>query len=230
VIPLIFDIETKRDQAFLDRQGVEEMLRDRVKTGNAKSLDKVSEKREEGLLKLLERAALDPMTGRIVAIGHGALESDTEPKVIYEDSGDTVADERSVLQQFFDVLLTYNSNHGRPVLCGWNIRGFDLPFLMTRAAILNVEVPGFIPHLRDYRRIVDAMDVLCPDPSRRVPLDLWLTRFGLPNKTGRGSDVENMPLEDVARYCADDVTRTRMLIRRCASMFPALREDGSDAA
>ena len=227
--PLVFDIETKRDQVFLDAHGIEDMLRSQVKLGNTKDLSKVAEKQEEGLLKKLEAAAKDPLTGRVVAIGVSNLFSDDSPVVFAEDTGDSIEDERAVIQQFADYVRNSTAKLGRPVLCGYNIRGFDIPFLLTRAAIRQVEMPPVFPHMRDYRRVVDAMDVLSPDPSKRIPLNTWLARFGLPLKTDTGANVENMSITQVQEYCRADVERERSLIRRCRFMFPALIEEESAA-
>jgi hypothetical protein len=54
-----------------------------------------------------------------------------------------------------------------------------------------------------------------------------LRAFGLPPKTADGSQVAGMTIEQIATYCAEDVSRERLLIRRLAHLFPSLNKKES---
>lgn len=223
MIPLVIDIETRADRLFLDSEGVEEMLRDTVKTGNAKKLDVVAEKREEGVLKMIERAALSPLTGRVAVISAAPLHGNLPVRSFYRDTGNPTEDERDTIREFFDHILTLNKAEGRPVICGFGVRTFDIPFITQRACILGIEVPLCWPTARDYKSVCDVNEALNPTFAKGLSLDVWLRRFALAPKTAHGSDVERMSQEQAVAYCENDVRVERELVLRCLAMFPTLR-------
>jgi DNA polymerase elongation subunit (family B) len=109
---------------------------------------------------------------------------------------------------------------GRSVITGWNVRRFDIPFIVARCALHDVKLPDWWPHMRSYTGIVDAMEVL--DPDHHYKLKHWLKRFGLPAKTEDGSEVKNMTIQEIADYCANDVIVERLLVRKVMGFCPAL--------
>lgn len=79
---------------------------------------------------LLEKAALDPTTGVVLAIG-------------YSDGTKHVADindEVTLLHRFWRKWVECKST-GR-TMAGWNIEGFDLPFLVRRSWIHSIDIPA----------------------------------------------------------------------------------------
>ena len=107
-----------------------------VKTGNLKDPDKVAAKIAEAEAnhrrEFIERAALDPLTGRVLAIG--LLNWDTgEFRVIAHE------DEAAMLREFWE---TCRGEMGRlNEMIGFNSRAFDLPFLIRRSFKHRVPVP-----------------------------------------------------------------------------------------
>lgn len=87
---------------------------------------------------IIDRAALDPVTGRVVAIGYYSVEKRKHAI----DSGGEAGNEDEIIANFWKNVLKMRST-GRKVV-GANIFGFDLPFLVRRSWILGVEVPSCI--------------------------------------------------------------------------------------
>jgi len=107
-----------------------------VKTGNLKDPAKIAEKIAEAETNhrrdFFNRAALDPLTGRVVAIG-----------MLYPDTGEVeiVAseDEALCLREFWRAC---RGEMGRVnQMIGFNTHGFDLPFLIRRSWKHQVDVP-----------------------------------------------------------------------------------------
>ena len=107
-----------------------------VKTGNIKDPDKVAAKIAEAEANhrrdFFDRAALDPLTGRVVAIG-----------LLYPDSGefDVIGheDEARTLREFWTAC---RGEMGRVnQMIGFNTHAFDLPFLIRRSWKHQIAVP-----------------------------------------------------------------------------------------
>ncbi len=82
-------------------------------------------------------------------------------------------------------------------LCGYNIKGFDIPFIVKRAIRLNVPIP---PSLKmfgkkpwDMDNLIDLKDVWKHAGSRTVSLDILTKFLGIPTpKQGiDGSQVQS---------------------------------------
>lgn len=91
-----------------------------------------SSKRDAHKCHWASRAALSPMTGRVLAIG---IQKEERTCVIGID-GET---EPEILEIFWSVYKKYHGNGGR--LVGWNSNGFDVPFLVRRSWFHGVVVP-----------------------------------------------------------------------------------------
>jgi hypothetical protein len=78
------------------------------------------------------RAALSAMTGQVLAIGYAG------ERVLLDHISET-ASEKQLLIRFWNQFNRCRESGRRMV--GWNIEGFDLPFLCQRSAILGVTVP-----------------------------------------------------------------------------------------
>ena len=80
-----------------------------------------------------DRAALDAVTGRVIAIGY--FNPAADKSVI--DHGD----ERELIDRFWGKALSCRNEHRAMV--GLNIHDFDLPFLVRRSWFLDVYVPDW---------------------------------------------------------------------------------------
>lgn len=173
---IVFDIETGPQPT--------EQIRDRMPIFEAPSTWKDPAKIEAHLtqkrLDWIADAALDATTGQILAIG-----------VLNTTTGDMrvlAGDERDILSAFVGIVMHVGGS-GIP-LAGWNIFGFDLPFIVRRAWILGVPLPQWIRVGRYWDRcFVDLMESWAlGNKEQRVGLDLAAQSLGVGRKSGHGAD------------------------------------------
>lgn len=139
---IIFDIET----GPLPEAELERMLPAfdpaEVKTGNLKDPAKIAEKIAEAEANhrrdFFDKAALDPLTGRVVAIGMVVADGHQS----YEEGKFVIIgheDEAQTLRAFW---AACRGEMGRVnQMIGFNTHGFDLPFLIRRSWKHQVTVP-----------------------------------------------------------------------------------------
>lgn len=89
---------------------------------------KASTARADYWRAVLEKAALSPITGQVLAIGYGDGDS-----VVIDDGSD---DERKILKTFWEDFEATGARY-----CGWHIAGFDVWFLVNRSRILGIPHP-----------------------------------------------------------------------------------------
>ena len=155
--------------------------------------------------------ALDADFGKIVAIAwkenHDAIDS----RLV---TGDYT--EKELLQQFWSV---YGKNRG--ISCGYNIIGFDLPYIMRRSFDLQV-TPTIIPNLAKYRTspTLDLMMVLY-NWSGFKGLKFVAKRYGIPNPMPEmdGSKVKDMDSETLRAYVENDVDLVYQLYLRMSGVY-----------
>lgn len=137
-----------------------------VKTGNLKDQSKIDAKiaeaksahetavanhsntctalAEQHFAEFKSKAALDATTGCVLAIGFWSVEK--EQAAIIDGKGD----EATLLAEFWGQYAKCRKQSGGPrKLVGWNIFGFDLPFLVKRSWFHGVEVPQTIRDQND---------------------------------------------------------------------------------
>jgi len=156
-----------------------------VKTGNIKDPEKIAAKIAEAELNhkrdFIEKAALDPMTGRVVAIG--LIDADTgEFRVIGHD------DEAQTLREFWDVC---RGEMGRiNQMIGFNSFQFDLPFLIRRSWKHRVAIPFGIRRGRYWAsELVDLREGWqLGDRMVRGSLDAIAKHLGVGAKNGEGKE------------------------------------------
>ena len=162
-----------------------------VKTGNMKDPEKVAAKIAEAEAShrrdFFDRAALDPLTGRVVAIGMLVFDelSDSGPEggrcvIIGHD------DEAQTLREFWQHT---QAEMGRmnPMI-GFNIFGFDLPFLFRRSWKRRVPIPFGLRRGRYWGdQIIDLRDTWqLGDRQARGSLDSIAKHLGVGAKNGDG--------------------------------------------
>lgn len=127
--------------------------------------------REEYVAKITSKAALSALTGKIVAIG--IKTSDKE--MILE------GDECKILNQFWQL---YTANLMSKTFVGWNISGFDVPFIVRRSWKLGVPVPlGVFDGRYLNRCFVDLMTMFgCGEYGYKIKLDTVAKYLGVPGK------------------------------------------------
>lgn len=147
-----------------------------VKTGNLKDPAKIAEKLAEAEANhrrdFFDKAALDPISGRVVAIGMLDLETDLFSIIGHDDEAKT-------LREFW---AAARGDMGRiNPLIGFNIGNFDLPFLIRRSWKYRIAVPFGIRRGRYWGdQIVDLRDAWqLGDRQARGSLDSIARHLGV---------------------------------------------------
>jgi predicted PolB exonuclease-like 3'-5' exonuclease len=201
---LAIDIETLPD---LDAE-VLAIMRDKVEApANYRDPAKILAYKAEQQEKLVDRAALSPLLGRIVAIGWAWCD-ELEAGGVSVDTAPTPQDERPLLRRFADMLLEEVTEDESFLWVTFNGRGFDLPFLAVRCAHHGVALPHRLPiGEQKYRRHRDIYE----DCLKHFGggLSAWGQRIAGKAAIGEGKDVGAMVAEgrwdDLVQHCSRDV-------------------------
>lgn len=179
-----------------------------VKTGNLKDPDKIAAKLAEAETNhqrdFFEKAALDPLTGRVVAVG-----------LLYPDSGAFLVighdDEKRILEEFWEASRGEMGRINQMV--GFNSNAFDLPFLIRRSWRHRVAVPFGIRRGRYWSdEMVDLRDAWqLGDRQARGSLDTIAKHLGVGAKNGSGAEFAALWQSDRAKateYLRNDLRLT----------------------
>jgi len=184
-----------------------------VKVGNLKDPAKIAEKLAEAEANhrrdFFEKAALDPLTGRVVAIG-----------LLYPDSGecDVIGDddEAATLRAFWTAC---RGEMGRVhQMIGFNTHGFDLPFLIRRSWKHRVDVPFGVRRGRYWgEEMVDLREAWqLGDRQARGSLDSIAKHLGVGAKNGNGKAFAELWQSDrkqAEAYLRNDLELTAKIAR-----------------
>ena len=221
---LVFDIETSAlPLENFDEEQQEYLFRETEKIGDAVAKEA---KREE----IMRFMSLWPFTSQVVCVSMLNAES-LRGQTIYlaedfetdaSDGGPVefvpCADEAELLAGFWDVAKHYNH------VVTFNGRGFDVPFIYLRSALLNVPITkknwlgyryAVEPHC-DLAEQLTFYSVSGRDgAARKFNLDFYCKAFGIesPKSAGvTGMDVPTLLAEkkfrEIAEYCLRDVLAT----------------------
>ena len=138
---------------------------------------------ENAKAEFLGKAALSPITGEVLAIGYA-----TSAQLTIVDPP-----ESEMLTQFWRNFWWHRDKKRRMI--GFNIFGFDLPFMIKRSWLLGVGVPDdLLQNGRYWHRVfVDLMQVWsCAAYGERIKLDLVAAYFGCARKSGSGADFAGL--------------------------------------
>jgi hypothetical protein len=226
---LVFDIET----SALPVEGFDESQREYLFREAAKLTDPQAREAREAEIK--QQMNLWPYTAQVVCIAMLNAEK-ARGKVLFiaddfEPDGlpagpvefAPVMDETELLTGFWEIAKHYDS------IVTFNGRGFDVPFLYLRSALLNVPISR--KDWLGYRYQVDPHCDLAEQltfygvsgregAGRRFNLDFYCKAFGIesPKSHGvTGLDVNDLVREgrfrEIAEYCLRDVHATVALHR-----------------
>lgn len=182
-----------------------------------------AEKKPAIIEEAWRKTSFDGAVGHICVIG---LAFDDEPPTsLYRE--DWHGQEAKVLAQCFELIDERVSRHPnvRPVFIGHNIVDFDFRFIFQRAVMLGVRPSRFIPFsAKPWDDSVFDTMVRWAGTKDRVKLDKLAKAMGLQLKGSEiGEDIDGSKvwdfvrdgrIEDVAKYCAGDIERTRGIYRR----------------
>lgn len=224
---LVFDIETSAlPPEIHDEAQLEYLLRDAEKLSDEAA-------RETKRAEIRQMFNLWPFTAQVVCVA--MLNADSaRGQVLFiaedyeEDAGEggpveflPCADEAELLTAFWDVARHYDE------IVTFNGRGFDVPFLYLRSALLNVPITK--KNWLGYRYAVEPHCDLAEQftfygvsgregAARRFNLDFYCKAFGIesPKSQGvTGLDVNTLlaagKYREIAEYCLRDVKATVLL-------------------
>lgn len=212
-IPLVIDIETSPTDRALEMPCPEDWLTRGIKD-NFKP-DTIERYRAENLAswpeEVTRRASLDWRLGRIVAIGMLAPSVNTEPTILCSPS------EGSILATFWRAIERVPPDS----LVGFNIAGFDWPWILGRSAALRILPTRKFSYNKwspERSEIIDWQDILCNHgsfASKGWSLGEYAKAFGLPETVGEGKDVPEWfrtgRLEKIEEHLAGDLRTTAAL-------------------
>ncbi|HVV73612.1 MAG TPA: ribonuclease H-like domain-containing protein [Verrucomicrobiae bacterium] len=220
---IFFDIETGPLPELELAQMVPTFDPAEVKVGNLKDPEKIAAKRAEAEAnhrrEFIERAALDPLTGRVLAVG--LLSGDAEFRVLGNEN------EAALLREFWSACQGETSRLNRMV--GFNTNSFDLPFLIRRSFKHRVEIPFGIRRGRYWGdEMVDLReDWQLGDRQARGSLDTIARYLGVGQKTGDGADFARLWNEHrtkAVEYLRTDLELTARIAHALrVADFPAQR-------
>jgi predicted PolB exonuclease-like 3'-5' exonuclease len=179
-----------------------------------------------------EKAAIYAEFGKIICIGLGIFNKEQlRIKTIYGD------DENLILQEFFSLITQHYSNPDKHVICGHNIREFDIPYICRRSCMNEIQLPSLFKISNkkpwEVRFISDTLELWkFGDIKNYISLDLLSACLGLEGSKGDmdGSQVSRVyhqehDLERIARYCAQDVWVTSNVYLRMNNQQPRSLEE-----
>ena len=208
---IVFDIETAPDPNIWDDLEFTGQIRAALSApSNYKDEAKIAAYVEAAFEKEREKASLNWCHGKIRAIGVTMLGDDAPIEAFVSE------DELEVLDAFSSFLLRQEEP---PLIGGFNIRAFDVPFVTMRCAVHQVELPTWWPGIRDWSRIIDPVDIFGRQTGRLAD---YLRALGLPGKSADGRDAPSMSLDELSDYVKNDVLVEEQLIQRLNAYFPAL--------
>ncbi len=206
---IIFDIETGPLPA--SELVIPPFDPSQVKLGNIKNPDLIAEKiqkaEENHAADYIRNAALDAISGQVLCIGY-RIEHD-QPAVLCSDADG----EAAMLRQWWAAL---NDFQRQPKLVGFNIKAFDLPFLIRRSWRHRLTPPYWLRQGRYWNDlIVDLREVWQLGDSRaHGSLSAISRHLGLGEKAGNGADFSNLwqtDREAAINYCLRDVQLTQQV-------------------
>lgn len=220
---IFFDIETQANPENLA------LAPEPKAPGNLKDPAKIAAAIEEKRRDLIESAALDPDYGKVLSIGISYQgEDEVEVFVVgmkfpvgfHPETNEPMAwdvmTEADLLALFWDRFTLV-----RGACVGYNIIGFDLPFLMARSMYLGVKIP-YIPNLARFR--VEPITDLYAIRYNWAPgkgLKTVCKLLGIQNECDGvdGSQVKDMTPAQLSAYQVSDVKLTKALFDRMNGVY-----------
>lgn len=165
------------------------------------NLENYSNLNEEEKIKLL-----NPIDSKIVALG---IRYKNKNIVFIDD------DEKKILENFWSEWKKIKQESQNNLAVGFNIINFDIPFIVTRSFINNVEiVPFMIKSLLDLKEKINAYRY----GKSRGKLSEYGKFLGLEISNMDGSQVAGLwienKIEEIKKYLSKDLEVTEQLLIR----------------
>ncbi len=173
-----------------------------------------------------EKAAIYAEFGKVIVISAGIITHADDGSPTLRMKSFYGHDEKEVLESFSAVLRKNFNDPNMSVLCGHNIREFDIPYLCRRMTIHNLELPtlfnisGKKPW--EVKCMCDTLELWkYGDHKNYTSLDLLSYSLGIPSPKENldGSKVgqcywEENDLEKIKQYCERDVVTVAQVYLR----------------
>lgn len=214
---LFFDIETVR---IVENLELDTPLFDSWKYKNQYEMRNASNEELVDVFK--NKAALHPEFAKIAVISMGYSKNDKLVIKSYKNEN-----EKELLEEFFNDLEIFTTKNKNTRLAGHYIIPFDIPFIMRRALVNQVELPELIDVAGEKPWLVSAIDTkilwqaTSPTPASLINIAVAL---GLPSPKDdiSGAQVGDVyygqlegGIERIASYCEKDVLTVANVIRKC---------------
>lgn len=173
-----------------------------------------------------DRAGIFAEFGKIICISVGVVHRDQDRQLNIRLKSFADRDEKSLLEQFSEMLGQYYPDPGSYYLCGHNIKEFDAPYMCRRIVTHGLKLPRMLDIAGkkpwETKHLVDTMELWkFGDRKSYVSLKLLAAVLGFPSPKDDidGGDVgrvfwEEDDLERIAQYCEKDVLATAQLFMR----------------
>ncbi len=196
------------------------------------------EDQEEGArLAYGARAAILAEFGQVVCISMGFLAKGNRPEEdVLRIKSWYGTDEKAILTPFSTVLESHFGNPMSHMLCGHNIREFDVPYLCRRMLMQGMPLPPMLDVAGkrpwQLKHILDTLELWkFGDIKHYISLKLLTHCLGIdsPKSDISGADVgrlyyEDNDLDGLARYCEGDVLAVAQVMRKLCKQ-PLLNAD-----
>lgn len=225
---IFLDIETVRDPDF------ESNFESRLGKSDLLRIEELPEEEREAARNLIiDKAGLNPGTGKICCIGM-VLRSDIDDTASPVELSSCSDNEKEILEYFWGCMKQLKNDYIRIVT--FNGKDFDVPYILIRSAINGIIPTRVLPSNKwnDSYRVYrgefhfDLWEFLRGFYNKGkfgASMDFWLKSFGLSEKTEQGSAVgemfENKEYDRIAAYCLNDCKVTMELYDK---IFPILKE------
>ncbi len=206
---IIFDIET--GPLPLDQLHIPPFDPSQVKLGNIKNPDLIAEKlqkaEENHVSDYIRNAALDALSGQVLCIGYRV--DHQEQNILCSDADGEI----HLLRQWWALINYYER---QPKLVGFNIKQFDLPFLIKRSWKHRIMPPYWLRQGRYWSElVVDLRETWqLGDNRAHGSLGAISRHLGLGDKAGSGADFSllwNTNRQAAIDYCLQDIRLTQQV-------------------
>ena len=176
-------------------------------------------KGEDTAENIYQRAGIYAEFGKIIVVSLGWLSGSGEAanlrvKTLAND------DEKELLQNLVDILVKIDNS--QTIICGHNIKEFDIPYICRRTLINGIKLPDVldVSSMKPWQTpYLDTLEMWkFGDRKHYTKLDLLAHIFELPSSKDDidGSQVyeiyyKNEDLKRIAEYCEKDVVLTCQL-------------------
>jgi 3'-5' exonuclease len=180
-----------------------------------------------------EKAAIFAEFGKIVCISIGYLHPTSHE---FRVKSFCQHDEKSLLTDFVDLVSRYFYNPDEHLICGHNIREFDIPYLCRRLVVHGIQLPDILSLSGkkpwETLHLIDTMQLWkFGDFKNYTSLDLLAAVLDIdtPKDDIDGSLVGRVYWQDgdllrIARYCEKDVVTVAQVLLKMKNAPPILQD------